>query len=67
MYLSKLKFFRIKYLFEEEKCNKVKFVLRNDNVIKIDLVNVVDEKFELDVSSYNLRFNEIERIEFYTE
>jgi alpha-glucosidase (family GH31 glycosyl hydrolase) len=67
MYLSKLKFFRIKYLFEEEKCNKVKFVLRNENVIKIDLVNVVDEKFELDVSSYNLRFNEIERIEFYTE
>ena len=63
IYVSKLKFFRMKYL-ENEKYDIARVELKNGKVVHV-LINYLSEDiFEFDLSNNNIRFYEIDRVLF---
>ena len=65
IYLSKLKFFRIKYLNEKGKNDMVRVTWRNGRISNV-LVNYINEDgAEIDLSGLNVKFYEINRIQFF--
>ena len=63
IYVSKLKFFRMKYL-ENEKYDIARVELKNGKVVHV-LINYLSEDiFEFDLSKNNIRFYEIDRVLF---
>ena len=64
IYVSKLKFFRMKYLIENEKYDIARVELKNGKVVHV-LINYLSEDiFEFDLSKNNIRFYEIDRVLF---
>ena len=64
IYISKLKFFRMKYLIEKEKNDIARIELRNEKVAHVLLEFPSDDTFEIDLSNNNIKFYEISRIRF---
>ena len=63
IYVSKLKFFRMKYL-ENEKYDIARVELKNGKVIHVLINYLSDDIFEFDLSNNNIRFYEIDRVLF---
>ena len=64
IYISKLKFFRMKYLIEKEKNDIARIEFKNGKVAHILLEFPSDDTFEIDLSNNNIKFYEIARIRF---
>ena len=64
IYISKLKFFRMKYLIEKEKYNIARIELKNGKVVHVVIDYLSDDIFEFDLSNNNIRFNEVNRVQF---
>ena len=65
IYLSKLKFFRMKYLYDEGNYDMVRIKYRNGKISNIVVRNLNENNIEVDLSKLNARFNEIDRIIFF--
>ena len=63
IYVSKLKFFRMKYL-ENEKYDIARVELKNGKVVHVLINYLSDDIFEFDLSNNNIRFYEIDRVLF---
>ena len=63
IYVSKLKFFRMKYL-ENEKYDIARVELKNGKVVHVLINYLSDDIFEFDLSKNNIRFYEIDRVLF---
>jgi alpha-glucosidase (family GH31 glycosyl hydrolase) len=64
IYVSKLKFFRMKYLIENEKYDIARVELKNGKVVHVLINYLSDDIFEFDLSKNNIRFYEIDRVLF---
>ena len=64
LYVSKLKFFRMKYLIENEKYDIARVELKNGKVVHVLINYLSDDIFEFDLSNNNIRFYEIDRVLF---
>ncbi len=64
IYISKLKFFRMKYLFEKEKYDIARVELKSGKVVHILIDYLSDDSFEFDLSDNNIKYYEINRILF---
>ena len=64
IYISKLKFFRMKYLIDNENYDIARVEFRNGKVIHILIDYLSDDSFEFDLSEDNVRFYEVNRITF---
>ncbi len=64
IYVSKLKFFRMKYLIESEKYDIARVELKNGKVVHVLINYLSDDIFEFDLSNNNIRFYEIDRVLF---
>ena len=64
IYISKLKFFRMKYLIDNENYDIARVEFRNGKVIHILIDYLSDDSFEFDLSEDNIRFYEVNRITF---
>ena len=64
IYVSKLKFFRMKYLIENEKYDIARVELKNGKVVHVLINYLSDDIFEFDLSNNNIRFYEIDRVLF---
>ena len=64
IYVSKLKFFRMKYLIENEKYEIARVELKNGKVVHVLINYLSDDIFEFDLSNNNIRFYEIDRVLF---
>ena len=64
IYVSKLKFFRMKYLIENEKYDIARVELKNGKVVHVLINYLSDDIFEFDLSNNNIRFYEINRVLF---
>ena len=64
IYISKLKFFRMKYLIENEKYDIVRVQLRSGKVAHVLINYISDDIFEFDLSNNNIRFHEIDKVIF---
>lgn len=63
--ISKIKFFNMNYLLnEEEKYDIIIITLKNGNIKKSVLNSINDDNFEVDLTSLNLKFNEIHNMKF---
>ena len=65
IYLSKLKFFRIKYLNESGNNDMVKVTWRNGKISNILVKYITEDNAEIDLSILNVKFHEIDRIQFF--
>ena len=65
IYLSKLKFFRIKYLNEEGKHDMVRVRFRNGKIANFVVNYLTEDIAEIDLSSLNGKFYEIDKIQFF--
>ena len=64
IYVSKLKFFRMKYLIENEKYDIARVELKNKKVVHVLIDYLSNDIFEFDLSNNNIRFYEIDRVLF---
>ena len=64
IYISILKFFRMKYLIEKEQYNIARIELRNGKIIHVLINHLSDDTFEFDLSNNNIKFYEIIKILF---
>ena len=64
IYVSKLKFFRMKYLIENDKYDFARVELRSGKVVHILIDYISDDIFEFDLSNNNIRFHEIDKVKF---
>ena len=64
IYISKLKFFRVKYLIESEKNDIARIEFINGRVLHVLIDFPSDDTFEIDLSKNNIKFYEIARIRF---
>ena len=64
IYISKLKFFRMKYLIEKEHYNIARVELINGKVAHVLINNITDDIFEFDLSKNNIKFYEILKVVF---
>ena len=64
IYISKLKFFRMKYLIEKEKYNIARVELKSGKIVHVIINYLSDDIFEFDLTNENIRFNEIIRVLF---
>ena len=63
IYISKLKFFRMKYLKDQLKGNKVKITYKTESkIINFEILN--DDIFEVNLSEFNIKFYEIYEVNF---
>ena len=63
--ISKLKFFNIKYLLnEEEKYDSIIITLKNGNIKNASLKYKNNDNIEVDLTSLGLKFNEISNMKF---
>ena len=63
--ISKIKFFNMNYLLnEEEKYDIIIITLKNGNIKKSVLNFINDDNLEVDLTSLNLKFNEIHNMKF---
>ena len=62
IYISKLKFFRMKYLIEKEHYDIGRVELRNGKVSHTIINYISDDIFEFDLSDNNIRFYEIVKV-----
>jgi len=65
IYISKLKFFRMKYLSETEKDDMARVEYRNGRVAHLLLHYLNEDIFEVDLSKLNVKFYEISQIKFF--
>ena len=63
IYISKLKFFRMKYLKDQLTENKIKIKYGTESKI-IDFVSESDDVIEVDLSDLNIKFYEINEATF---
>ena len=63
--LSKLKFFRMKYINEEGKYDMARVKYRNGNIANIVVNYLTEDNMEIDLSSLNVKFYEIDQIKFF--
>ena len=64
IYISKLKFFRMKYLIEKEHYNIARVELISGKVAHVLINNITDDIFEFDLSKNNIKFYEILKVVF---
>ena len=65
IYISKLKFLNMKYLLEEEEKYDILIIsCRNKNIYKSALHYKNNNSIETDLSSLNIKFDEISNIQF---
>jgi alpha-glucosidase (family GH31 glycosyl hydrolase) len=65
LYISKLKFFRMKYLYDEGNYDLVRVKYRNGRIANIAVNILTEDKVEIDLSNLNIKFTEIDRIQFF--
>ena len=65
IYLSKLKFFRMKYLNDEGKYDMVRIKYRNGKIVNALVTYLTENNYEVNLSYLNCRFDEIDRIQFF--
>ena len=64
IYVSKMKFFRMKYLIENEQYDSARIELQNKKVVHVLIDYLSDDIFEFKMSDENIRFYEIDKITF---
>ena len=64
IYISKLNFFRMKYLMETEKYDIARVELRSRKIIHVVIKYLSDDSFEFDLSNNKIKLYEINRISF---
>ena len=64
IYVSKLNFFRMKYLIEKEKYDIARVELRSGRIFHVLIKYLSDDSFEFDLSEKNIKMYEINRISF---
>ena len=64
IYVSKFKFFRMKYLIDSEKNDICRIEFKNGRVAHILINYLSDDTFEVDLSNTNARFYEINKVKF---
>ena len=64
IYVSKMKFFRMKYLIENEQYDIARIELQNKKVVHVLIDYLSDDIFEFKMSDENIRFYEIDKITF---
>ena len=62
IYISKLKFFRMKYLIEKENYDIARVEFRNGKVTHVLIDYLSDDSFEFDLTENNIRFHEVNRV-----
>ena len=62
--ISKLKFFRMKYLIEKEPYDIARVELINGKVSHVLINYISDDIFEFDLSNNNIKFYEIVKVLF---
>ena len=65
IYISKLKFFRMKYLIEKEHYDIARVELINGKVSHVLIDYISDDIFEFDLSNNNIRLYEIVKVLFF--
>ena len=65
LYVSKLKFFRMKYLYEGGNYDMVRVKYRNGRISNVAVNILTEDKVEIDLSTLNIKFTEIDRIQFF--
>ena len=65
IYLSKLKFFRIKYLNEDGQNDMVRVRWKNGKVANVLVNYLTEDNAEIDLSDLNIKFYEVDKIEFF--
>ena len=64
IYVSKMKFFRVKYLIDSEKNDIARVELKNGKVVHVLINQISEDIFEFDLSKNNIKFYEIEKVKF---
>ena len=64
IYVSKMKFFRMKYLIENNEYVIARVILKTGKVVQVLIEYLSDDIFEFDLSKNNIRFNEIVKVTF---
>ena len=66
IYVSKLKFFRMKYLIEKEKYDIARVEYRSGKVAHVLISNISDDNdtFEVNLNNNNVKFHEITKVSF---
>ena len=65
IYISKMKFFRMKYLMEKEHYDIARVELMSGKVCHVVIEKITDDIFEVDLSSNNIKFYEIVKVVFF--
>ena len=65
IYISKLKFFMMKYMIENEKYDIARVEYRSGKVAHILIQYLSDDIFEVGLSELNVRFTDIHRVIFF--
>ena len=65
IYISKLKFFRMKYLSEKIKVDIARVEFRNGKASHLLINYINDDIFEVDLTKINAKFNEISQVKFF--
>ena len=65
IYISKLKFFRMKYLSEKIKVDIARVEFRNGKASHLLINYINDDIFEVDLTKINAKFNEITQVKFF--
>ena len=65
IYLSKLKFFRIKYLNENGQNDMARVRWKNGKIANLLINYLTEDNAEIDLSDLNIKFYEIDKIEFF--
>jgi alpha-glucosidase (family GH31 glycosyl hydrolase) len=64
VHISKLKFFRMKYLIENEKYDIARVQLRSGKIVHVLIDYLSDVIFEFDLTDNNIKFYEIDKVIF---
>jgi len=64
VHISKLKFFRMKYLIENEKYDIARVQLRSGKIVHVLIDYLSDDIFEFDLTDNNIKFYEIDKVIF---
>ena len=64
VHISKLKFFRMKYLIENEKYDIARVQLRAGKIVHVLIDYLSDDIFEFDLTNNNIKFYEMDKVIF---
>jgi alpha-glucosidase (family GH31 glycosyl hydrolase) len=64
VHISKLKFFRMKYLIENEKYDIARVQLRSGKIVHVLIDYLSDDIFEFDLTNNNIKFYEMDKVIF---